>query len=262
MRVLTWNLWWRFGDWAARQEAILAVLRETDADVVTLQEVWATPSENLAELIARELGMQWAWSPSPAPGRWQQRLGEPDVDIGNAVLSRWPIIRQAREVLPRGSAEKAERTVLHALVETPHGTLPVFTTHLESSPSASAARCEQVAAVARCVATHAGDRPPVLAGDFNAEPDSDEMRLLGGHLTAPAVPGLVLVDAWRWAADGDPGWTWDRRHPFIHASPSARIDYVLLGPGQDVADVRVVGNAPVDGVWPSDHAAVLAELAD
>ncbi len=57
VRVVTWNLWWRFGDWAARQEAILAVLRETDADVVTLQEVWATPSENLAELIARELGM-------------------------------------------------------------------------------------------------------------------------------------------------------------------------------------------------------------
>jgi hypothetical protein len=25
VRVMTWNLWWRFGDWAARRPAILAV---------------------------------------------------------------------------------------------------------------------------------------------------------------------------------------------------------------------------------------------
>lgn len=261
MRILTWNLWWRFGDWEARQRAILAVLADAEADVVTLQEVWATPTANLAELLAHELGLHWAWSPSPSPGRWQERADQPGVDIGNAILSRWPITNEVRQVLPRGSAALAERTVLHARVDAPGGTLPVFTTHLESSPSASATRCEQVAAVARCVAAHPGDRPPVLAGDFNAEPSSDEMRLLGGHLTAPAVPGLVLVDAWRWAADGDPGWTWDPANPFIRASPSARIDYVLVGPGQDVAGVRVLGNGPVDGVWPSDHAAVLVELA-
>ncbi len=76
------------------------------------------------------------------------------------------------------------------------------------------------------------------------------------------MPGLVLVDAWRWAADGDPGWTWDRRNPYIKTSASARIDAVLLGPGTDVESVRVVGNAAVDGTWPSDHAAVLVDLAD
>lgn len=26
MRVVTWNLWWRFGPWAEQQKAILAVL--------------------------------------------------------------------------------------------------------------------------------------------------------------------------------------------------------------------------------------------
>ena len=39
-RVLTWNLWWHFGPWEARQPAILETLRRVDADVVCLQEVW------------------------------------------------------------------------------------------------------------------------------------------------------------------------------------------------------------------------------
>jgi len=52
--------------------------------------VWATGERNLAGELADRLGLHWVWCPSPAPGRWQTRLGEPGVDYGNAVLSRWP----------------------------------------------------------------------------------------------------------------------------------------------------------------------------
>ena len=260
MRLLTWNLWWRFGDWRARQGAIVSVLRAADADVVGLQEVWATPEANQAEVLATELGLHWVWSPSPTPERWQQHTGEHDVAVGNAVMSRWPVADHRREVLPGAGGGPGDRTVLHALVDAPGGTLPFFTTHLDAAVDGSTTRCAQVAAVARFVASHPGARPPVLTGDFNAEPDSDEMRILGGHLTAPTVPGLVLVDAWRWAEYGDPGFTWDRRNPHIRASPSARVDYVLVGLGTDVADVRVVGDGPVEGIWPSDHAGVLVDL--
>ena len=260
MRVLTWNLWWRFGGWRARAAAIASVLDDVQADVVGLQEVWGTDAENQAQQLADRLGLHWAWSPSPGPQRWQERAREPGVEVGNAVLSRWPIVVHSRQVLPAAPGEAGDRTVLHALVDSPGGTVPFFTTHLDAATDGSASRCRQVETVARFVASRAGDRPPVVTGDLNAEPDSDEMRLLGGHLTAPAVPGLVLVDAWRWAPDGDPGWTWDRRNPHIRASPSARIDYVLVGLGTDVADVRLVGKGPVDGVWPSDHAGVVVEL--
>ena len=47
-RVVTWNLWWRFGDWARRFEVIAAELAGLAPDVVGLQEVWATPTENAA----------------------------------------------------------------------------------------------------------------------------------------------------------------------------------------------------------------------
>ncbi|WP_426511320.1 endonuclease/exonuclease/phosphatase family protein [Dactylosporangium sp. McL0621] len=265
MRVLTWNLWWRFGDWRQRQAAILAVLRAERADVCGLQEVWATPGANQAAILAAELGMHWAYAPSPAPRRWRERGGEPDAEVGNAVLSRWPIGEPAIGALPGPDG----RTVLFARVDAPGGPVPFFTTHLDSAPAGSAVRVEQVAAVARFVAQHTiQDHPAVLTGDCNAEPDSDELRLLGGRLTAPAAEGLVLVDAWRYTGGADPGHTWDARNPHARAFglPSCRIDYVLVEPPHgsrgSVKRVWVAGNVPIDGLWPSDHAAVVAELRD
>lgn len=109
--------------------------------------------------------------------------------------------------------------------------------------------------------------PPVLTGDLNAEPDSDAVRLLGGHKTAPLLPGLVLIDEWRYADSRDPGWTWNTRNPYVAATfePSARIDYILVGaPGATgrgaVQHAELVGHQPVSGVWPSDHAGVLTCL--
>ena len=37
--------------------------------------------------------------------------------------------------------------------------------------------------------------PQLLCGDFNAMPDSDEIRMITG-LTATPVPGIVFQDAW------------------------------------------------------------------
>ena len=268
LRVLTWNLWWRFGDWRAREPAIRSVLADVAPDICGLQEVWGDAGTDAAQLLAADLGMHATFLPSPAPGLWQRRIGDDGVAFGNAVLSRWPIAAVAHERLPRGPGPDDGRTVLHARIEGPGGPIPFFTTQLTSTSGLSELRCRQVAAVARFVRDHSGPgHPPVVTGDLNAEPDSDEVRLLGGHLTRPAVPGLVLVDAWRYAEPPSPGWTWDRANPHVAATgePSARIDYVLVGPPSAgglgaVRRTRLVGDAPVRGTWPSDHAGVLAEL--
>jgi hypothetical protein len=49
--------------------------------------------------------------------------------------------------------------------------------------------------------------------------------------------------------------------------PSARIDYIHVGPPGPgglgrVRDVRRACDGPVEGVWASDHAAVVADLAE
>jgi endonuclease/exonuclease/phosphatase family metal-dependent hydrolase len=280
LRIMTWNVWWRFGDWRARRRAILSVLREQQPDVVGLQEVWATGEENLAHWLADELGMHAAWSPSPAPERWQRRLaytGEDpgtdatDVAFGNAVLSRHPLLEQRIAHLHSGTGEPEGRTALRVLVDAPRRPLPFTTTHLNSSPAESAVRVQQVREVVRFVADGhrrgGGTYPPVLTGDFNAVPSSDEVRTACGYETPGPVEGFVLVDAWRFADSDDQGHTWDRRNPFVARvhQPSARIDYVLVGltpfSGEGaVRAVRRVATEPVDGVWASDHAAVVVDL--
>ncbi|MFF2215425.1 endonuclease/exonuclease/phosphatase family protein [Streptomyces antibioticus] len=273
MRVVTWNVWWRFGPWEARQKAILSVLRELRPDVVGLQEVWAAGGENLAGWLADELGLYWAWAPSPAPERWRRRLPEGEergVDIGNAVLSRWPVIAQETLLLPVPDDLADGRLALYARLAAPACEVPFFTTHLTSAPGASAVRQEQVAALARFVARHKGDTPfpAVVTGDFNAWPDSDEVRLFGGYKTSSAVPGQVLLDAWEYAEPGAPAATWSAENPYVARllEPSVRIDYIHVGPPGPVGEghvraVRRAGHGPVDGIWPSDHAAVVADLA-
>jgi endonuclease/exonuclease/phosphatase family metal-dependent hydrolase len=262
--VATWNVWWRFAGWRERGDAILATLRDVGADVLALQEVWSTPEGTFADALAGRLGLHVAWVPTPVPARWNARAAEaPEVGAGLAVLSRWPVAAVEPLALPGG-----EMGAVFALVAHPAGPIPVFCVHLHADPAGSAMRCRQVAWLAQRVAERdAGPQPALVLGDLNAEPDSDELRLLCGAKTAPPVPGQVLLDAWLLAADGADGATWSRANPHVAATPypSARVDHVLVALRPDgaarVLTARRFGDRPVDGVWPSDHFGVLADLA-
>jgi endonuclease/exonuclease/phosphatase family metal-dependent hydrolase len=195
MRVLSWNLWWRYGPWQQRREAIAATLAQVQPDLCGLQEVWGGPGANLAADLAERLRMHWCWAAASA-GRGQS--GE-QVALGNAILSRWPIAAQAQASLPVGELADESRLALHARVDTPAGALPMFTTHLTFGLGRSQVRTAQTRALAEFIAEHAAgcDFPPVVTGDLNAEAGSDEVRLLGGLLTDRRVSALdkVLVGA-------------------------------------------------------------------
>lgn len=269
---MTWNVWWRFEDPDRRREAVLAVLRELKPDVVALQEAWSDGGDHcLARGLGAELGLWAEFAPHGRPGRWHDRApAERAYDVGLAVLSRWPVLRRETAELPAAGGTDDGRIALHTLIETPTGALPFFTTHLNSSPHESAVRCAQVRALGEFVVRRGTGHafPPVVTGDLNALPDSDELRLLGGVLTAPAAERLLLLDVWKFYADpAEPGATWDADNPYVARTfpLSTRIDYVLVGPPRpgrpgSVRAVRRAGHGPVDGVWPSDHAAVVVDL--
>lgn len=270
LRCATWNLWWRFAEPDRRALAIRDELRDLDADVVGLQEVWSTPERNLARWLGDQLGMYVAWAPLRLPGRWRRRVPDTgQVEAGNAVLSRWELRDVASYELDGPPAVDEAPLVLSTTVACPAGELRFCCTHLTSGMTASATRMRQVERLATHVTAHrvAGPWPLVVVGDFNAEPDSDEMRRLGGHLTTPAVPHEVFIDAWRYHEGHGPGWTWDRTNPHVReaAEPSARVDYVFLSPDRDTGppDVDSVGrfgtSARAHG-WPSDHAGVWVDL--
>jgi endonuclease/exonuclease/phosphatase family metal-dependent hydrolase len=261
--MMTWNVWWRFGPWEARQPAILDTLRRIDADVICLQEVWETrDGESQPARLAEALGYHHAHAPGLG-------LDLSPESLGNAVLSRWPIGATEARDLPAPEGLNELRTVLRADIDGPRGPLEVFCTHLNWRVDQSHVRQLQLRAVAELIAETRKRRtfPPVLCGDLNAEPESDELRMLTGFAATP-VPKLVFFDSWRAAGDGGPGFTWSRANPYtaLDVEPrDARIDYVLVGyPGEGAAGepvaCRVEATEPVDGVLASDHYAVVAEL--
>ena len=108
--------------------------------------------------------------------------------------------------------------------------------------------------------------PPLLLGDFNAEPDSAEIRYVTGRQSL-GERSVAFLDAWQVAGDGGPGFTWSNTndHARPNLEPDRRIDYVFAGfPRRDgtgqILRCRVVCDAAEDGVWPSDHFGVYAEL--
>jgi endonuclease/exonuclease/phosphatase family metal-dependent hydrolase len=181
LRILTWNIWWRHGAWQARQKAIVTVLQAQNPDVCCLQEVWSDPDTNLAHLLGNSLGLHCAFFPTANPKFYQTRTRSTDIGIGNAILSRWPIVRSWSEALTSGGREDEGRLIAFAEIATPRGLLPVFTTHLNSGITDSAVRVLQVSQIAAFVCRHAlKGVPPVLSGDFNSEPDADEIRTITG----------------------------------------------------------------------------------
>ncbi len=264
VRIATWNLWGRYGPWAERMGPIEASMRAVDADVWALQEVWADDERNQAHELASVLGYDHIV--------FDANLERDGARSGNAVVSRWPIRAREVRVLPRraGDArddEGEERIVVFAEIDGPRGPIQVYCAHLSWRDDHSAIRQAQVAEICRLVRERQPRTfPAVLCGDLNADPASDEVRMLTGHAAVP-VPGVMFRDAWLAAGNAAPGATASNANPFNAAAldRDRRIDYVLVGTPKlggvgHVVDARLAGAAPVDGVWPSDHLAVVAEL--
>lgn len=109
------------------------------------------------------------------------------------------------------------------------------------------------------------DVPAILCGDFNAMPDSNEIRALRGS-AAPLSEDVVFMDAWDFADGGGPGYTWTIENPNAarHFHGNARLDYIFVRytPESEVGSIhgtRTFGG-PEDG-WPSDHLGVVADIA-
>lgn len=164
--------------------------------------------------------------------------------------------------------EGERRLIVFTEIEGSRGPFQVFCTHLSWRADWSGVRQAQVRKVCEVVRAHSPRSfPAILCGDLNAEPASDEIRMLTG-LAAVAVPGVIFRDAWAVAGDGGPGATVGARNPYCAAAlePDARIDYVLvgwpkLGGGGQVLHALVAGDLPGDdALFGGDHFAVVAEL--
>ena len=140
-------------------------------------------------------------------------------------------------------------------------------THLSYRFDDGFVRERQVRQIAEFVSQSSGDFPPVVCGDFNAEPTSTEVRFLKG-LHALDGRSFHLWDAFELVHPDQFGHTWSNANPFAaeEQHPDRRIDYIFVGVraadgAGRVLDARLVCDQPRHGVWPSDHFGVAAVLS-
>jgi endonuclease/exonuclease/phosphatase family metal-dependent hydrolase len=261
-------------DWPARRVELVTWLRELDADVVCLQEVWETDHEaNTAAWIVDQF----------AEGHWHWAFGGPEVLVygratpirfGSAILSRRPIERSRLDLLPADSRNGVPDVYRMAmeLLSVRTGGVDVYSTHLAPPPAQAYHRIEQVLFIDDVIRLRQRSSDlvgPILCGDFNAEPDSDEIRFLGSLATINGT-STYYQEAWRATAQPGLGITADPRvnktAAYLNVPPK-RIDYIFAadaffrrGGGGLITHVERCFDEPRTGVYASDHFGLMAEL--
>lgn len=268
MRLLTINLWNEQGPWLRRLELLAERLTELAPDVVCLQEVRERAGAgedpgvpNQARWLAEHAAESWHHAVAGA-----QPWGGGVEGLG--LLSRWPIERQ--EVCRLPSRGRNQRLCLAASISVEGRSIWVATTHLAYRLRDGALREQQVeAADAFLQRLRRPGQTTVLAGDFNAVAESDEIRfLLGQHsLTGRRT---YWQDAWSCCHPGQAGPTWCASNPYTESlgwfPRDRRLDYIFVSPQTREGRARVRSCAIVcqqpdeGGVYVSDHWGVLAEL--
>jgi len=240
MTVVTYNILGDGFEKEKRWPALLAILGDSKADVIALQE--AVPA--FLALLAKE-----KWAKDYVAAKVDGNTG------GQVILSRWPVSRSRLEML----SGRQRRTALIAEIEPFKGeSIAVATTHMESPLEAGATRAKQLDEIFRALKDKAD---AVVLGDFNfgdgEQPDT-------GRLDKD------YADAWTALRGKDAGLTYDlERNPLAElgkfkGEKSRRIDRVLVRSGPwKPKEIRIIGDAPLADdakLFPSDHFGLLAVL--
>jgi endonuclease/exonuclease/phosphatase family metal-dependent hydrolase len=190
-------------------DRVAALVRETNADLVLLQEVdqGTRRSGNVDQpaALAARTGFRVAFGSA---------LDYDGGEYGVAILSRWPILSDTLIHLPveppqaRAGGSHEPRGALRARIDSPHGRLTVFTTHIDASADDHYRRQEgRIVASLVADALHR-DETVLLGGDLNSTPESvvqQELRAnglrdafaecgTGTGLTYPADSSIKRID--------------------------------------------------------------------
>lgn len=260
LRIVSFNLWNDASEHDRRMEVLMPQLIALQPQVVGLQEVRQSEGGlRQAELIAKALRADWRFSVVDARSQ-----GGP---IGNAVLSRLPIVSEATLTLPTDRPDDA-RNALRCDIETPTGRMPFITTHLSWELDAAPTRERQVVLLDEWARRDPGGLPAVMVGDFNCPPDSLVHQFLTGRASLLGR-GTYWRDAYQRRHPHSDGYTWSARNPYVvrNVERNRRIDYIFVGPMSDhgpgaILHSRVVLDLPnSNDIYPSDHFGVFAEVA-
>ncbi len=178
LRVVSWNLHYGVtpgytGGPGVELDQTIEYLRAQNADVLLLQEVergWILAGgTDLLQYIADALDMNYVYA------------GAHDRQFGNAILSRYDITDPSIIRLPYGAGPQG-RSAIVGTIATADGPIQFVSVHLQHKNDSAT----RVAEVETLLASLDPAPARMIAGDFNARPDSPSvaMMLAAGYTSA------------------------------------------------------------------------------
>jgi endonuclease/exonuclease/phosphatase family metal-dependent hydrolase len=183
------------------------------------------------------------------------RSGSDDIKLSNIMAQEY--LDFASFATPVGVSIPNQRGWTSVDVKVNGREVRFVTTHLDQSPVFGARQVSELLQAA----VNSTTVPVVLVGDFNVGANVPSDPSFANY---QALLNGGLVDAWVKKGSG-PGLTCCQTPSVSVPTPSFvfRVDLVLLRGDIDIRDIHLVGNTPADfanGVWPSDHAGIVATL--
>ena len=281
MRIVSWNIRWGCGrDGRIDLDAIVAVLRTLNPDVICLQEVAVNhpglegnASANQYNHLATAFSdFDAIYAPaSDMNGDNGRRL------FGNLLLSRFTVTQALRHSLPWPADPVGlagmPRVMIEAVIDSPIGRMRVLTTHLEYYSSIQ--RMAQIRHIRNlhqeaCEQARFFNVDPtldapfqlrrrptsaVLCGDFNCTPDSPEYKEISMPFAADIPP---LIDAWQLQHGDAPNAPTAGLYGYAWPDQPDCYDYYFVT--EDLG-LRLRGIEVVNDTAASDHQPIVLDIA-
>lgn len=170
LRVVSFNV--EYSSHAGQAARILSTAPTLrDADIILLQEMTAPA----AKFLADSLHMRYVYYPA-IYNRIVRR------DIGNAILSRWPIVGYSKLILPsRSRYAKTQRIATAATIRINDKKIRVYSTHFGTP--ADLGRRGRVAQLQAIINDASAHERVIIGGDMNST-DIGRVARDGGYLWA------------------------------------------------------------------------------
>ena len=238
--VLTLNIWNYTYHWDKRLDLIVKLISKENPDVIFLQEVMQTDSENQADIISKLLGSEYSYVFAPTEkyhGDW----------TGTAIISKHKILELSQD--RQDSQDNFKRSALLATIEN----INFINTHLSLSKTARARNIEEILKIIRDLTGSI-----VFGGDFNC------------HTNDPVVMKIIENDFQNTYQGTEPTWPVDNDlvlRAYQERYPGKELPYKIVPEHMDnifvkglvVQDSRLLSEKLGD-IYASDHFGVVAKL--
>lgn len=211
-------------------DAIVRTIEAQNPDIVALQEVDVDTERsgkgNQAEMIAKKLDMHYFFAKAIDYG---------GGEYGVAILSKFPLLETTVHDLPTKGNEE-DRVLATAKIEIATDTYILFgNTHLNSSKS-SENRILQMKEIVN-ITNEVKDMDVIVAGDFNAAPDSEVIKIAEANFTNTCG---------------------ECKPTFPATEPTKIIDYIVYKANN--TNITIENSDVINDSYSSDHRPVLADI--